>query len=166
MDWDGLIVHTKLVPARLRKHILPRPRLEQRLLEALDYRVTVIRAGTGYGKSTALAAYSGSGAQTIWYRLFEEDADPPVFLMYLVHACAHALGDISAVGYLNHWGEAPGMLPWQPAIDALVNDLGQQENGPILLILDDVHIVNSSETARAMLTRLLMRAPANLHVVL
>ncbi len=51
-----LVIHTKLTPPRLPRRVLQRPRLTTRLLEALDYRLTILQAGTGYGKSTALAA--------------------------------------------------------------------------------------------------------------
>ena len=83
MHPHNLIIRTKLTPPRLHKRILPRPRLSQRLLEALDYRLTIVQAGTGYGKSTALASLAESEHPLVWYHLSEEDADPLVFLLHL-----------------------------------------------------------------------------------
>jgi len=76
MSSEGTVIRTKLLPPRPHRRVLARPRLTGRLLEALDYRLTVLHAGAGYGKSTALAALAGEGYPLIWYHLDAEDADP------------------------------------------------------------------------------------------
>lgn len=73
---ERLVVRTKLTPPRLHKQTLHRPRLTERLLKALDYRLTVVQAGAGYGKSTALAALAEGEHPFAWYHLADEDADP------------------------------------------------------------------------------------------
>src|SRR5450759_4024564 len=45
------LVRTKLMPPRLHRRILIRPRLTSLLLGALDYRLTILQAGAGYGLS-------------------------------------------------------------------------------------------------------------------
>ncbi len=45
-----LILRTKLVPPQAPRHTLARPRLQELLAQALDYRLTIVQAGTGYGK--------------------------------------------------------------------------------------------------------------------
>jgi hypothetical protein len=62
-----------------------RPRLSERLLQARDYRLTLLQAGTGYGKSTALAALTQTGQPLVWYQLHGEDSDPFVSLLHLLH---------------------------------------------------------------------------------
>jgi hypothetical protein len=42
-----LVVRTKLTPTWLHKRVLDRPRLTHRLLEAMDYRLTIVQAGGG-----------------------------------------------------------------------------------------------------------------------
>ncbi|MDX1616899.1 MAG: hypothetical protein R3300_21505, partial [Candidatus Promineifilaceae bacterium] len=86
MNRRHLVVQTKLSPPRLHRHTLPRPRLTERLLEAVHYRLTLVQAGTGYGKSTALAALAEHELPLAWYHLAAEDADPLVFLVSLFHA--------------------------------------------------------------------------------
>ena len=53
------ILRTKLLPPQPHRRSLARPRLTASLLAALDYLLTVVQAGPGYGKSTALAALAG-----------------------------------------------------------------------------------------------------------
>jgi len=89
----NLIIRTKIMPPRIAKYTQPRPRLTRRLSDAQDYRLTVMQAGPGYGKSTALAGFSQDGRQTIWYHLDEGDTDPLVFLSHLIHSCTAVLPD-------------------------------------------------------------------------
>jgi LuxR family maltose regulon positive regulatory protein len=70
------VLVTKLVPPRPQRRVLPGPALAARLGEALDYRLTLLHAGTGYGKTTALAALDGREAALFWYSVGEADADP------------------------------------------------------------------------------------------
>ena len=56
MPRHDLLLHTKLTPPRLHSASCRDAKLIARLREALDYRLTLVQAGTGYGKSTALAA--------------------------------------------------------------------------------------------------------------
>ncbi len=71
-----VLLRTKLIPPRPQRHILPRPRVLCRLREALDYRVTILQAGTGYGKSTSLVELAGLGIPLFWYTVAEGDVDP------------------------------------------------------------------------------------------
>ncbi|NTV62407.1 MAG: hypothetical protein HGA65_02575, partial [Oscillochloris sp.] len=63
---ETLLLRAKLAPPRLHRHLLPRPALLSRLCEALDYRVTLLHAGTGYGKTTALVALANGALPLLW----------------------------------------------------------------------------------------------------
>ncbi|MDI6768074.1 MAG: hypothetical protein QMD04_00180 [Anaerolineales bacterium] len=63
----------------------PRPRVSLRLKQALDHRLTILQAGAGYGKSTALAELAEEIQPLVWYQVNEEDNDPLVFLLHLCH---------------------------------------------------------------------------------
>ncbi|MFZ2360567.1 MAG: hypothetical protein WA040_14590, partial [Anaerolineae bacterium] len=58
------ILRTKLTPPHLPRRTLERARLQSRLAEALDHRLTIVHAEAGYGKSTALALLAASGQPT------------------------------------------------------------------------------------------------------
>ncbi len=75
-----VVVRTRLTPPRPNQRIMPRPRLASALAEALDYRVTLLQAGAGYGKSTALATVAELGHPLAWYQLDSDSADPLVVL--------------------------------------------------------------------------------------
>jgi ATP/maltotriose-dependent transcriptional regulator MalT len=56
MRREDLLLRTKLSPPEQHRRVLPRPALLAQLREAFEYRLTVVQAGTGYSKTTALAA--------------------------------------------------------------------------------------------------------------
>ena len=100
MYQQSIIVRTKLVPPRPPQHTLPRERISRRLLAAQNHRLTIVQAGTGYGKSTALATLAHSPHEDlrfVWYRLEAEDGDAQPFLLHLLHGFGIAYPNLSDV---------------------------------------------------------------------
>ncbi|MBU0702467.1 MAG: transcriptional regulator [Chloroflexi bacterium] len=164
----GLVVRTKLTPPRLHKRTLHRARLTRRLLEALDYRLAIVQAGAGYGKSTALAALVESGCPLAWYHLGAEDTDPLVFLLHLFHSFRTALPGLSEapLALLEAWEREGSDLPWAAVVDVLINQLVEQADVPVLLILDDFHLLSNAAGPVRILDWFIGRAPPDLHVIL
>lgn len=162
----SLIVRTKLTPPRLHQRILRRPRLTRRLVEALEYRLTIVQAGAGYGKSTALADLTTAELPLVWYHLDAEDTDPFVFLHHLVEGFRTALPDMSEapLALLDVWETDSSDLPWSTVIDVLVNEIAAHAAGPLFLILDDLHLL--SDASIRILNWLIGRAPPDLHIIL
>ncbi len=138
---DELLLRTRLAPPRLHRRLLPRPALTAKLREALDYRLTLVQAGTGYGKSTALAALAEDSGPILcaWYSIAEADTDPQRFLSYLIAAFRlhlPALSD-SPTAILQEIATNGHNDAWPRVVDALVNSLADALDGPALLVLDD-----------------------------
>ncbi len=167
MHVKGHLVRTKLIPPRLSQRVLIRSRVTERLREALDYRLTIVQAGAGYGKSTALAVLAEE-MRTAWYYLEGEDADPLIFLLHLTHSLRRALpGDFErALSLLAGWEQGDATTGWALVVDALLNDLVGAPPEPLLLILDDAHRLGKTRTCLKILDRLIDRAPPDLHVIL
>ena len=174
MYQQNVIVRTKLVPPRPPKQTLLRQRLTQRLLDAQNHRLTIVQAGTGYGKSTALAALASSQVkyQFVWYRLEAEDGDAQPFLLHLLHGFGIAFPNLSdaPLAALEAWGQQrqqPRQPPyWTAVIDSLINELARELTQPTFLVLDDVHLINDSSEPIRILDRLIGLAPDNLHIIL
>jgi LuxR family transcriptional regulator, maltose regulon positive regulatory protein len=163
------ILRTKIIPPPPRNvHILSRPRLNEALQQALDYRLTIMQAGAGYGKSTALADFAQIFAPLAWYQVNEDDNDPPVFLQHLIHAIRYAIPDIPnlPIETLDHWDGTSGPLPWQIVIDQLINALSEHLSAPVLLVFDDAHLITRSGEIPLVLDRLVGRGPAFLHTLI
>ena len=65
------VLRTRITPPRMGARMIERPRLTRQLDESLNYRLTLIQAGAGFGKTTALAALAGS-PPLIWYQLMDD----------------------------------------------------------------------------------------------
>jgi DNA-binding SARP family transcriptional activator len=170
MYQTSLIVRTKLAPPRPQRYTLPRPRLTQRLLEARHHRLTILQAGTGYGKSTALAALANEPVSLIWYRLDSEDTDPQRFLAHLLYGFATALPGLSdaPLATLEVWSSNRSALSWTAVVDSLINECTRTIDPDIslFLILDDAHLLNQASETIDILSRIVGLAPDNLHIVL
>ncbi len=164
MSLQDLVVQSQLVPPALRKGILRRPRLEMRLDAILDYPLTIVQAGTGYGKSTALAALAGKHANLFWYSIRDNDHDPLIFL-------AHLFSAFDQSGY--SYGRAA-----LSRLEAVMPRLGTQVLTPLLnslsaglveetiLVLDDYHILQDDSQINTLVEHFISNRPPRLHVVI
>jgi LuxR family maltose regulon positive regulatory protein len=162
------VLRTKIIPPPRNARLLPRPRVSRILLQSLDYRLTILQAGAGYGKSTALAELGAEIRPLVWYQVSEEDGDPLVFLLHLCHALRQALPELAdlPIPLLEAWDGAQGPLPWRGVLDVLINALSAGLAVPALLVLDDAHLLAGSGEIAQVLDRLVGAAPAHLHVLL
>lgn len=136
------ILRTKLTPPHLPRRTLERARLQIRLAEALDHRLTIVHAEAGYGKS-ARAGPAGrtSGQPTAWLHLDAEDAEPLLFMQALLASLRLALPGLSdsAPGDAGGGRQAAGEARSAATVNALVNELDAHLRSPLLLALDDAH---------------------------
>jgi ATP/maltotriose-dependent transcriptional regulator MalT/DNA-binding SARP family transcriptional activator len=149
---------------------LPRPALSARLREALDYRLIVVQAGTGYGKSTALAAL-GEAEPPIpcaWYSVSEDDADPRRFVSYLVEAARVCLPHLSEspLAILQELSREGNSGAWSQVVDALVNALAEAVREPLLFVVDDYHFIAHSPEVKALVERFIAYLPPQVHLLL
>ncbi len=162
------ILRTKIVPPQRSPHVLPRARVSRALAQALNYRLTLLLAGAGYGKSTALADLAEGSCPLIWYQVTEEDSDLQVFLLHLCHATQEALPALENLptAFLKSWDGSHGALPVQGVINQYLNALNENLTEPTLLALDDAPLALTRDEIALILDRLIGLAPPHLHVIL
>ncbi|MDJ0752111.1 MAG: BTAD domain-containing putative transcriptional regulator [Ardenticatenaceae bacterium] len=162
------IVRTRLAPPRPSKHTLSRSRLTERLLEAARHRVTIVQAGTGYGKSTAAAELVQTGVNCVWYHLSDEDADVLVFLSHLLYGLHTVVPELSqtAVGELEKWPRQKQAERAFKVVDLIINELDQKLTDPLYFIIDDAQHLNTTAATRDLLGYLIHHAPHRFHPIL
>ena len=156
------LLSTKLFAPPARKNAVPRPRVYERLDDALGVPLTVISAGAGYGKSTALAQWIGSRDRLVgWLSLDERDDSPRRVLRYLLAALTNAGFEPSESLLRDAWD---GEVEWTAVMAAFVNEVVEHD-GELVVVLDDYHVIDQ-ETGGAVVGELLKAPPPNLHLVL
>ena len=87
MSIRNLIILSQLNPPAQRSRVLLRERVNTRLEGALHYPLTILEAGTGYGKSTAILSFLRDREMPIyWFTISGTDRDPRLFLAKLFSA--------------------------------------------------------------------------------
>src|SRR3990172_7100443 len=159
------ILATKLYIPPPRHKVALRPRLSERLNEALHRTpgVTLISAPAGFGKTTLVSEWVVGGKRpAAWLSLDEGDNDPTRFLAYLVAALQTIAANIGAgvLGVL----QAPQPPPIESILTVLLNEITTLPDH-FVLVLDDYHVIEAKPVNLA-LTFLLEHLPPQMHLVI
>ncbi len=159
------VLETKIKPPRVTGNVLARTRVKERLSRVFDYRLTMLQAGAGYGKSTALAMLAEDQPHVVWYQVSEEDQDPFVFLLHLCYATQLVYPKLEGlpIPLLETWDSSRGPLMTREVVFQYLNAIGSGIQTPTLIILDDLHIVSEVAEIAHILDRLIGLAPSMLH---
>lgn len=157
------LLATKLHRPRLAAPLVPRPRLLARLTAGLDQGLLLISAPAGYGKSTVVNQWLDTvELPWAWISLDEHDSDPAIFLSYVLAALRSVYPQAGSV--LETVLRAPA-LPAPPVLaNALLSDLAALP-GPLLLVLDDYHAIQSLDV-HAVMQRVVQHKPAHVYLAL
>ncbi|MCB0112124.1 MAG: hypothetical protein KDE53_39650, partial [Caldilineaceae bacterium] len=163
------ILQTKLYLPQLRPQAVSRPHLLERLNQGLHLgaKLTLIAAPAGFGKSTLLAEWLHTTIHTTnracaWLVLDEGDDTLPRFLTYLIAALQTVMPDVGAA--LLPALQSTNTVSIEPLLTELLNELAATPE-PLLLVLDDYHVIEEPAIDRA-LTFLLDHLPPQLHLVI
>ncbi len=165
-------VQTRLRPPAVGSDWLVRPRLLQALRTALrHHQVVLVSAPAGYGKTTLLASLAASNDFPVaWLSIDEEANDPANFVRGLIGALKRIDPDYGGTVQPLLGMAPPEAGPPDPRagirrlIGALINDLADVGEAPVVIILDDVHVL-SEATVFVGLDYLLERLPAPMRLV-
>jgi LuxR family transcriptional regulator, maltose regulon positive regulatory protein len=159
------------------KFYFPPPRSEQvrrsrllaRLDESLTCKLALVSAPAGYGKSTLVGEWISkiSDVKIGWLSLDDGDNDPARFLNYLIAAIQKAepgTGERALAILHSPSAASTKALPAETLLNTLVNDLVQIP-GPIVLVLEDYHVIQTGFIHQYM-SYLLDHLPPNVHLVL
>jgi LuxR family transcriptional regulator, maltose regulon positive regulatory protein len=160
----GPLLTTKVHAPRRRRGLVARPRLIELLNRGEEAALTLVSAPAGFGKTTVLTDWLSAAAadrSVAWLSLDARDNDPALFWAYLVAAVQTAVPDVGA-GALALLSSPQTSA--EAAIASLVNDLDAVPVD-VVLILDDYHVIESSEVHEGM-AFLLEHLPAHAHLVI
>lgn len=143
-----------------------------RLLEMLESSMTagfstVICGRAGTGKTAlALDFAQQCGRRIAWYKIDAPDADPVVFFNYLIKSIQESRPNFGkkSLTPLTEVADLEEMI-W--LADAFVYELAEGETAiPLLIVIEDLHLVSDADWLAPFFTRVLPLLPAEVHVLI
>jgi len=142
-----------------------------RLLELLEKSLatctsTVISARAGAGKTTLVVDFARRSGRTVaWYKVDSPDGELPVFLDYL---SASIRQQLKKFRISLHFTSSSSQAEEHAAsiAERFVYELGESGNQPLLIVIEDLHLVCDSPWLIPFVTRLLPLLPSHIHVLI
>lgn len=163
---DNPVTRTRITIPRRRSDLLTRPRLLDSLHELLDYRLILITAPAGYGKTSLLVDFASQADLPIcWYTVNVLDIEPQLFISNLVSALTIQFPRFGQ-RTISALKGTKGTLDLDYISSVLVNDLMDNVAEHFVLILDDYYLINDSAQIRNFISRFVQDMDENCHVIL
>jgi len=163
MQKSDPLIRTKLHLPFIRPNLVPRPRLQARIVEGLRCPLTLIVAPAGFGKTTLVASFIvNCGLPIAWLSLDKDDNQAERFLSYLVAALQETDNTIGSEA--AQLLAAAHQAPPEAVLTSLINDL-DTAGGEIVLVLDDYQFIGS-QTVHEEVAFLLEHCPNTFHLVI
>jgi LuxR family maltose regulon positive regulatory protein len=164
-DFVSELLPTKFYFPPVPAGFVARPRLMEKLDEALTRRLTLVSALPGAGKTALVSAWVHSarkkGTSFGWLSLDNADNDPVRFLEYLA-ACLEEGGTVIDIHILA--GGPVQHLQLEELLGEFIRGLMELRQD-VVLVLDDYHLIQNKQVHVA-LQYILDHAPERLHLLL
>lgn len=149
------------------QHRISRPRLLNTLHGSLDNcAATIVNGRAGTGKTMLAADFAQrSGRRVAWYKVDASDGDLRIFFRYLVEGIRQwrPLFDRPALMKLV---ETSTLEDIPVVAEAFVYELLEQKGEPLLIVIDDLHLIYDSAWVVPFFRRLLPLLPADAHMLI
>jgi DNA-binding SARP family transcriptional activator len=142
---------------------VPRPRVEALLARAWQRRVTLVVAGGGHGKTTALRRLAATGPSR-WLGIRAVDGTVELLAMRIAEALE--LGPIVGLADPAAGTGAEDRMGLAEAEAAVLCGAVARRDEPLLLVLDDLERLAAGDATAHLLRALALQVPPQLHLVL
>ncbi len=142
-----------------------------RLLEVLRHNLgsctaTIINGRSGTGKTTLMADFAGhAGRPVSWYKVDAADSDLRVFMEYLLESLSLQRPSIDP-DLLLQLTDYPSSDRAALLAESLVFQLGEGNAEPLLVVIEDLHLIYDADWVVPFFYRLLSLLPAEVHVLI
>jgi LuxR family maltose regulon positive regulatory protein len=154
---------TKLHIPPAGNNIVHRAELYEKLNIGLSRKLILISAPAGFGKTTVVSDWIDQNKiPAAWLSLDNGDNDPVAFLSYIISGIQGIQKDFggSSLKLLN----SPDKPGYESISNLLINEI-LNINQDFILVLDDFHLIRSSEVIQ-LVAYLLEHIPGNIHLVI
>jgi LuxR family maltose regulon positive regulatory protein len=167
MKTEEHFIHEKIAIPSVARPRISRLRLLKLLAEhQVSANATIVNGRAGTGKTALAADFARhAGRAVAWYKVDAADNNLSVFCEYLVAAVALQRPFLSAERLLKIAGKVDDDRA-ELLAEALVFQLAEQKSEPLLIVIEDLHLVYDAEWVVPFFSRLLPLLPADIHVLI
>lgn len=166
MAWFSPISQIKILVPHRRKELISRPRLLNLLDDLLDFKLIIIAAPAGYGKTSLMIDYASSYDWPIaWLALDQLDRNPARFYSYFIAAIQQrfpAFGEKSIAAMRSMRDDEINL---DYLVTTLTNDIYDNITEHFIFVLDDYHLINQGTQIDEFLSSFLQKVSENFHLV-
>jgi LuxR family maltose regulon positive regulatory protein len=127
---------------------------------------TIITGRAGTGKTMLAADFArGCGARTAWYTVEAPDDELPIFLRYLTESVRRQRPGFGRE-VLESFAGSPGLDDIPALAEAFLYELQECGGEPLLMVIDDLHLIYDAEWVVPFFRRLLPLLPAEAHMLI
>ncbi|HEY0174511.1 MAG TPA: AAA family ATPase [Pyrinomonadaceae bacterium] len=160
------VIHDK-VTVPLQNPRVSRPRLLGMLGEGIDScNATIITGRAGAGKTLLAKDFVRScGRRAAWYTVETPDGELPIFIRYLIESVGRQRTGFGR-DLLAHLAGPPGLEDIPSLAEAFLYELQECRGEPLLMVVDDLHLIYDAEWVVPFFRRLLPLLPPEAHMLL
>jgi LuxR family maltose regulon positive regulatory protein len=163
---ENPVTRTRITIPRRRADLISRQRLLDSLSDLIDYRLILITAPAGYGKTSLLVDFATQTELPVcWYTINPLDIEPQLFISNLVSSLAIRFPKFGQQA-MSALKSSKGMLDLDYISSVIINDLIDNVSEHFVLILDDYYLVHDSAQIRNFVSRFVQDMDENCHLVL
>ena len=162
-DGPSSALRVRMRPPPIPNHYLHRDRLTDLLDEVVQVPVALVVAPAGAGKTVLASAWSGTtSTRTAWLSLDVADRGGHPFWLAVIATLESQLPELGR----DALGELRRRAPLADVVGELTVELDGCAPEPLVLVIDDVHVVDDDDDVATSLAWFLEHHPPWLHVVL
>ena len=162
-----IITQTKIITPQRRKDYLSRPRLLELLNDLLDFRLIIVAAPAGYGKTSLLVDFAHQFEWPVcWFALEPIDQDFTRFISHFIFSIKQKFPEFGtdAISLLEN--TPPDQINLDFLITSITNSIFDEITEHFILVLDDYHLLQSNPKIDQFLSDFVQRADENCHIAI
>lgn len=167
MSQEFLIARTKILIPKRRSEIVTRSRLLEMLTDLLDFKLIIVAAPAGYGKTSLLIDFvEHYNWPVAWLSLDTLDQDPARFISYFIAALQQRFAKFGKPSWEALRNMPPEELNLNYLVSILSNDIFENISEHFIVVLDDYHLLKENPVIDQFLSDLIQRADENCHLII
>jgi ATP/maltotriose-dependent transcriptional regulator MalT len=170
-SYRSMVGHPSLIDEKISMPASTRYGARPRLTALLDKGVnscnsTIISGRAGTGKTTLVLDFAkNSGLPVAWYKVDAPEAEITNFFQYLIGSIQRKRSDFGR-NVLIPLTKTADCDQISDLAEAFLYELVEDERNPLLIVIEDLHLVFDSEWLVPFLRRVLPLLPAEVHMII